>query len=246
VESRCEGKRTDFEATQRLHPGVPGKETGMISVACLMPTLPNRTELRERAIASLYKQVYPADWKVTVYQDIDPKPTLGAKLNAMVAACTEEYITLTDDDDWHSPARVRRQVEPLLLGFELTGTSAIFYQDIGQCAFLRERFVCYNPAMQIEQIVRQLRTERDRLDVALKALTGITGSNGTRPTLSAAARRKISLAQKARWAKRSSKGQAGATRPKRTMSTSARRKIAAAQRARWAKVKAANLVGSRT
>ena len=72
---------------------------------------------------------------------------------------------------------------------------------IGQCAFLRERFVCYNPAMQIEQIVRQLRTERDRLDAALKALTGITGSNGTRPTLSAAARRKISLAQKARWAK---------------------------------------------
>ena len=49
-----------------------------------------------------------------------------------------------------------------------------------------------------------------------------------RRTLSASARKRISLAQKARWAKR----------PKRTMSASARRKIAAAQRTRWAKVRA--------
>jgi hypothetical protein len=45
----------------------------------------------------------------------------------------------------------------------------------------------------------------------------------------------MSLAQKARWAK---KVKAGTVKPKHTMSASARRKIAAAQRARWAKVKA--------
>lgn len=101
----------------------------MTTVAILMPTLPGRDALRERAVASLYKQVHPADWTVTVYQDIDPKPTLGAKLNAMIEKCTEDYIVLCDDDDWHSPARVRRQVEPLLNGYELTGTSTIYYID---------------------------------------------------------------------------------------------------------------------
>jgi hypothetical protein len=59
--------------------------------------------------------------------------------------------------------------------------------------------------MPIEQIVKELQQERDRLDAAIKALTSVAGTNSSRPrgrrTLSAAARRKISLAQKARWAK---------------------------------------------
>ena len=61
--------------------------------------------------------------------------------------------------------------------------------------------------MPIEQIAQQIREERDRLDAAIKVLSTMTGSNSTRPsggrkkTLSAAARRRISLAQKARWAK---------------------------------------------
>lgn len=57
------------------------------------------------------------------------------------------------------------------------------------------------PAMSIEQIVQQLRAERDRLDAAIKALTTRPSRKRKRTTLSAAARRKISLAQKARWAK---------------------------------------------
>src|SRR5437899_12864015 len=59
-----------------------------------------------------------------------------------------------------------------------------------------------------------------------------------RRTLSAAARRKMSLAQKARWARRTLGTEAPTARPKRTLSVAARRKIAAAQRARWAKVRA--------
>ena len=66
------------------------------------------------------------------------------------------------------------------------------------------------------------------------------GSSHTKPRriLSASARKRISLAQKERWAKRAANDQAGKMKPKRTMSASARRKIAAAQRARWAKVSA--------
>lgn len=98
-------------------------------------------------------------------------------------------------------------------------------------------------------IVSELRTERTNLvnqlkhvDAALSVLGKLNGgSSYTKPrhTLSAAARRKISLAQKARWAKRAStNGQVGAVKPKRTMSAAARKKIAAFQRARWARVKA--------
>ena len=95
-------------------------------------------------------------------------------------------------------------------------------------------------------VVQQLKKERDRaqeevkrLGAALAALTGLrTGPARKRRTLSAAARRKMSLAQKARWARRTLGSQAATARPKRTMSAAARRKIAAAQRVRWAKVKA--------
>src|SRR5580693_2888875 len=100
----------------------------------------------------------------------------------------------------------------------------------------------------LESIVSELRSERTNLvtqlkhiDAALSVLGKLNGgSSYTKPrhTLSAAARRKISLAQKARWAKRaSSSGQLVAVKPKRTMSAGARKKIAAFQRARWARVR---------
>jgi hypothetical protein len=88
-------------------------------------------------------------------------------------------------------------------------------------------------------VVQQLKKERERelkqlqcIDEALAALGALSSNGVSRPhKMSAAGRRKISLAQKARWAKLK------ATKPKRTMSAAARRKIAAAQRARWAKTK---------
>jgi len=96
-------------------------------------------------------------------------------------------------------------------------------------------------------IVSELRAERTNLvsqlkhiDAALSVLGKLNGgSSYTKPrhTLSAAARKKISMAQKARWAKTASSNGAVAVKPKRTMSAAARRKIAAAQRARWAKMK---------
>jgi ATP-dependent phosphoenolpyruvate carboxykinase len=93
---------------------------------------------------------------------------------------------------------------------------------------------------QLKKAHAEAQGEVERLGAALAALGNLTGRSpsGKRRTQSAAARRKISLAQKARWAKRSIKTQTDTARPTRTMSAAGRRKIAAAQRARWAKVKA--------
>ena len=79
--------------------------------------------------------------------------------------------------------------------------------------------------------------ELRHVDAALSVLGKLGGGrNSTKPghMMSASARKRMSLAQKARWAKAKSQ----APKPKRIMSASARRKIAAAQRARWAKLKA--------
>ena len=103
----------------------------------------------------------------------------------------------------------------------------------------------------LAKVVRKLRVERSRtatqlaqLDKAIAVLRQLTTGNGRvvvakrngrkRRTMSAAARRRISIAQKARWAKvRRAEG----PRPVRTMSQAGRNRIAAAQRARWAKWK---------
>ena len=93
--------------------------------------------------------------------------------------------------------------------------------------------------------LKRAQQDVQRFTAALAAL-GSSASNGGR-TLSADARKRISLAQKARWAKTRKASQpvagsakaTGLTIVKRTMSASARRKIAAAQRARWAKFRAA-------
>jgi len=86
-------------------------------------------------------------------------------------------------------------------------------------------------------LVDQLR----HVDAALSVLGKLNaGRSDTKPrhNLSASARRRISLAQKARWAKRTANIHAGTVKPKRTISAAGRKRIAAAQRARWAKVKA--------
>jgi hypothetical protein len=88
-------------------------------------------------------------------------------------------------------------------------------------------------AGQLKKELVRAQKEVQRFTAALAAL-GSSASYRQR-TLSASARKKISLAQKARWAR--AHGQAQKAR--RTMSASARRKIAAAQKARWARFRAA-------
>jgi hypothetical protein len=106
--------------------------------------------------------------------------------------------------------------------------------------------------------LQQLRAERkqaqlqvEKLDTAISVIESLNGSGTVRQAsqsgriISAASRRRMARAQKARWAKARKESQPMATARttasvpvKHTMSPAARRKVAAAQRARWAKVKA--------
>jgi hypothetical protein len=111
----------------------------------------------------------------------------------------------------------------------------------------------------LSSALQQLRAERkqaqarvESIDQAIFVIESLNGTGTVRqssqPTriISAASRRKMALAQRARWARAKNGSQpvvaiaktTGSAAVKRTMSPAARRKIAAAQRARWAKVKA--------
>jgi hypothetical protein len=111
----------------------------------------------------------------------------------------------------------------------------------------------------LNNALEELRAERsraqsqvDKLDQAISVIESLNGSgasgNATQPKriISAASRRKMALAQKARWARAGKESKpivaatktAGSAPAKHTMSASARRKIAVFQRARWAKLKA--------
>ena len=111
----------------------------------------------------------------------------------------------------------------------------------------------------LENALRELREKRSHAQSEIEKLdqiiAGIESLNGAVPAsgktakpkriISAASRRKMALAQRARYAKTQKESQpvlavAKSTESapaKRTMSASARRKIAAAQKARWASVR---------
>lgn len=102
----------------------------------------------------------------------------------------------------------------------------------------------------LEQIVRELKSERDRLDAAIRALEGVGASTSRetsktasparkgRRTMSAAARRKIAAAQRARWARVKGEKVVPIKAGKSRISAAGRARIAAATRARWAKIRA--------
>jgi hypothetical protein len=92
-------------------------------------------------------------------------------------------------------------------------------------------------ASELRAVRMNLANELRHVDAALSVLGKLKGGrNHAKPgrRVSASARRRMSLAQRARWAK--TKGRA--PNPKRTISAAGRRRIVAAARARWAKVKA--------
>jgi len=95
----------------------------------------------------------------------------------------------------------------------------------------------------LKKELSRAKQEVKRFSAALAAL-GSSSSNRHR-TLSASARKRISLAQKKRWAQaRNESKPAAATasapvKRTRTISAAGKKRIAAAQRVRWAKLKAA-------
>jgi len=116
----------------------------------------------------------------------------------------------------------------------------------------------------LSRALQDLRQERsraerevERLDNAISVLQGLVGGNHLgrparggrtarmgrpRRRMSAAGRRKIAAAQRARWAKLRARS---LQRAKRTVSAEARNRMAAAQRARWAKLKASKKAAAR-
>lgn len=108
-----------------------------------------------------------------------------------------------------------------------------------------------NALHELREEHKQVQKQVRQLEEAISAIEGLAGTStiarhGAQPsrTISAAARRRMARAQKARWTKwRESKTTlsaktAGKAPAKRILSASARRKIAAAQRARWARFRA--------
>ncbi|MDO8585792.1 MAG: hypothetical protein Q7T82_02020 [Armatimonadota bacterium] len=106
--------------------------------------------------------------------------------------------------------------------------------------------------MDLDKIVSELKSERDRIDRAINALVdGVGAVSSPRATgagvpkrakgISAAGRRRLSEAMKARWAARKSKSTeasrviASATKggAKRGMSAAARKRISEAMKKRW-------------
>jgi len=103
----------------------------MIKVSALMATTSKRDAFRPRALECFRDQRYPDDWEVDLVVNAHETNTLGRKLNDMVEQSTADYFLTWDDDDWHSPTRIVRQIAPLTTGYDYSGTSKIFYHDVG-------------------------------------------------------------------------------------------------------------------
>jgi hypothetical protein len=112
--------------------------------------------------------------------------------------------------------------------------------------------------MDINQILSDLTAERNKLDQAIQALEGSRPRRGRPPksqasqsasakrTMSPAARKLISIAQKARWAKQKGKSSTKKAAPpakkatvRRPMSPAMKKKMSALMKKRWAEKKKA-------
>src|SRR5262249_33726324 len=123
-------------------------------VSCIMPTH-NRRGFVPQAIRYFLRQDYPRKELIVVDDGTDPigdlippderlryvhlsrRATVGAKRNLACEQARGALIAHWDDDDWHAPDRLRRQVEALLGGgTDLCGANALFYLDLGRgCAW---------------------------------------------------------------------------------------------------------------
>jgi glycosyltransferase involved in cell wall biosynthesis len=115
-------------------------------VSCIMPTYDRRIFI-PRSLRSFFSQDYPNLELIVVddgppiadlfpsderirYHRLPEKLTIGAKRNYACEQARGRFIVHWDDDDWYSPARVRRQIVPLLeTKAQVSGTSAVFFYN---------------------------------------------------------------------------------------------------------------------
>ena len=111
----------------------PGRRRDGPLVSCLMPT-GNRREWALQAVGYFLRQDYPRRELVIVddgrdelerhlpddpgirHVRIPEGSSIGAKRNRACALARGTVMVQWDDDDWHGPARVRDQVEPIRAG----------------------------------------------------------------------------------------------------------------------------------
>jgi glycosyltransferase involved in cell wall biosynthesis len=162
---RLRGERTDYEphcrgdACEHFAPASPPAyavaRDPVPLVTCVMPTR-DRADFALQAIRYFQRQDYPARELLVVDDGTDRlesrlpddgriryirSPTgesIGGKRNRACAEAHGELIAQWDDDDWYAPARLRRQIEPLLADeADLTALAAGVFFDLPRWEFWR-------------------------------------------------------------------------------------------------------------
>ncbi|HEY4085995.1 MAG TPA: glycosyltransferase [Bryobacteraceae bacterium] len=124
-------------------------------ISCIMPTW-NRRAFIPLALECFQAQTYPFKELILVddgddhigdlvkdvpdvrYLRLPRRTTIGQKRNAACELASGEFIAHWDDDDWYSPERLARQVNPLLAGtHEITGLTNDFMVEMPRGAFWR-------------------------------------------------------------------------------------------------------------
>jgi Glycosyl transferase family 2 len=96
-------------------------------VTCIMPTMPERFELRAIAMESFELQTYPLSELICD----DSQRSIGAKRNWLCSIARGDIIIHWDDDDWSDPRRIEFQVEELMgSGVAVTGFNRMLYYDV--------------------------------------------------------------------------------------------------------------------
>jgi hypothetical protein len=122
-------------------------------VSCLMPT-GNRSEFAALAIRRFLAQDYVHSELVIIddgtaplapglvahprirYVRLKQSLSIGAKRNLACREAPGSILVQWDDDDWHGPERIRRQIAPLLAGqSEITGLSQTLFLDLARLEF---------------------------------------------------------------------------------------------------------------
>lgn len=120
-------------------------------VSCLTPTY-NRRAFFPRAVERFLAQDYPnLEWIVLDDYNADPIKDLlpndprikyfheglrashGTKMNRCMELAGGDLAIVWDDDDWYSPNRVTRQMQPMIdnPAIRVTGTSTLYYYQHG-------------------------------------------------------------------------------------------------------------------
>ncbi len=115
-------------------------------VSCIMPTY-NRRSFVPQSIRCFLRQDYsnlelvivddgvdpisdclPDDPRIRYFR-VDHKQNLGAKRNYACELSQGEFVVHWDDDDWYPSNRISRQISALRNGFDLCGSSRIYFFD---------------------------------------------------------------------------------------------------------------------